>query len=158
MGDPPLAVAASCRPEHGMGGDSVTPTLFDSGVASYSSRMGKTTLTESDHLFTEAQAVLAGGVSASMRLHPYLGRPLYVDRGEGPYLYGIDGKRYIDFNMSNGAALLGHDHPGCRARSLLQRRQRGDPGRAAHRPPRHRPYEVPEVRRSLPWSQRTVAL
>jgi glutamate-1-semialdehyde 2,1-aminomutase len=61
--------------------------------------------------FADAQAVLAGGVSASMRLHPYLGRPLYVQRGEGPYLYGLDGARYIDFNMSNGAALLGHDHP-----------------------------------------------
>jgi glutamate-1-semialdehyde 2,1-aminomutase len=60
--------------------------------------------------FVEAQAVLAGGVSASMRLHPYLGYPLYVERGSGAYLYGLDGKRYIDFNMSNGAALLGHDH------------------------------------------------
>jgi glutamate-1-semialdehyde 2,1-aminomutase len=69
------------------------------------------TTTTVEELFTEAQAVLAGGVSASMRLHPYLGRPLYVQRGEGPYLFGLDGKRYIDFNMSNGAALLGHDHP-----------------------------------------------
>src|SRR3712207_2227439 len=39
---------------------------------------------EPEHLFAEAQTVLAGGVSASMRLHPYLGRPLYVARGEGP--------------------------------------------------------------------------
>jgi glutamate-1-semialdehyde 2,1-aminomutase len=69
------------------------------------------TIAQAEQLFTEAQAVLAGGVSASMRLHPYLGRPLYVARGEGPYLYGLDGERYIDFNMSNGAALLGHDHP-----------------------------------------------
>jgi glutamate-1-semialdehyde 2,1-aminomutase len=69
--------------------------------------------------FLEAQAVLAGGVSASMRLHPYLGRPLYVARGEGPYLYGLDGKRYIDFNMSNGAALLGHDHPAVK-RAVLE--------------------------------------
>jgi glutamate-1-semialdehyde 2,1-aminomutase len=73
--------------------------------------MSNTPVTQPDQLFEDAQAVLAGGVSASMRLHPYLGRPLYVDRGEGSYLYGIDGKRYIDFNMSNGAALLGHDHP-----------------------------------------------
>jgi glutamate-1-semialdehyde 2,1-aminomutase len=73
--------------------------------------MSEIALTQPDHLFEDAQAVLAGGVSASMRLHPYLGRPLYVDRGEGPYLYGIDGKRYLDFNMANGAALLGHDHP-----------------------------------------------
>lgn len=62
-------------------------------------------------LFGRAQAVLAGGVSASMRLNPYLGQPLYVERGEGPYLYGTDGTRYIDFNLSNGATLLGHDHP-----------------------------------------------
>lgn len=61
--------------------------------------------------FVEAQEVLAGGVSASMRLHPYLGRPLYTERGEGAYLFGLDGTRYIDYNMSNGAALLGHDHP-----------------------------------------------
>ncbi len=74
-------------------------------------RMSKTSVAAAVDLFTDAQDVLAGGVSASMRLHPYLGRPLYVDRGAGPYLYGLDGKRYIDFNMSNGAALLGHDHP-----------------------------------------------
>lgn len=73
--------------------------------------MSKTTIAEPERLYLDAQAVLAGGVSASMRLHPYLERPLFVDRGEGPYLYGTDGKRYIDFNMSNGAALLGHDHP-----------------------------------------------
>ena len=102
-----------------MGDGGVAPALFDSGVASYSSGMSDTTLTQPDHLFAEAQAVLAGGVSASMRLHPYLGRPLYVDRGEGPYLYGVDGKRYIDFNMSNGAALLGHDHPAVK-RAVLQ--------------------------------------
>jgi glutamate-1-semialdehyde 2,1-aminomutase len=62
-------------------------------------------------IFAGAKQVLASGVSASMRLHTYLERPLYVARGEGPYLYGVDGQRYIDFNMSNGAALLGHDHP-----------------------------------------------
>jgi len=64
-----------------------------------------------EQLFSDARGVMPGGVSASMRLHPYLDRPLYIERGEGAYLYGLDGKRYIDFNMSNGAALLGHDHP-----------------------------------------------
>jgi glutamate-1-semialdehyde 2,1-aminomutase len=73
--------------------------------------MMRTTTAQLENLFAEAQEVLAGGVSASMRLHPYLGKPLYVERGAGPYLYGLDGQRYIDFNMSNGAALLGHDHP-----------------------------------------------
>lgn len=71
-----------------------------------------------DRVFAEAQGVMPGGVSASMRLHPYLDRPLYIERGEGPYLYDLAGKRYIDFNMSNGAAILGHDHPRVKAAVL----------------------------------------
>ncbi|HET7092896.1 MAG TPA: aminotransferase class III-fold pyridoxal phosphate-dependent enzyme, partial [Thermomicrobiales bacterium] len=69
-------------------------------------------------LFARAQTVLAGGVSAAMRLNPYLDAPLYIDRGEGPYLYGVDGRRYLDFNLSNGASMLGHDHPAVK-RALL---------------------------------------
>jgi len=64
-----------------------------------------------DKLFEQAQHVLASGVSAGMRVNPYLGKPLYIERGEGAHLYDIDGRRLIDFNMSNGAALLGHDNP-----------------------------------------------
>ena len=41
--------------------------------------------------FAQAQAVLAGGVSASMRINPYLGRPLYTQRGSGAYLFDLDG-------------------------------------------------------------------
>jgi glutamate-1-semialdehyde 2,1-aminomutase len=73
------------------------------------------TPTTHDDLFRRAQDSLASGVSASMRLHPYLESPLYIDRGDGPYLYGLDGTRYLDLNMSNGSALLGHNHPGVRA-------------------------------------------
>ena len=62
-------------------------------------------------LASQAQSVLAGGVSASMRIHPYLGRPFYMSRGDGSRVYDLDGREYIDFNMSNGAAILGHHHP-----------------------------------------------
>ncbi len=65
-------------------------------------------------LFAEAKQVMPGGVSASMRLNPYLEKPLYIERGDGPYLYDPAGTRYIDFNTSNGAALLGHNHPAVR--------------------------------------------
>lgn len=65
-------------------------------------------------LFGQAADVLAGGVSASMRMNPYLGHPLYLSRAEGPFLFDVDGKRYIDFNLSNGAAMLGHNHPAVR--------------------------------------------
>lgn len=65
-------------------------------------------------LFDSARGVLAGGVSAAARIHPYLERPFYQARGAGAYIEDLAGKRYIDFNMSNGAALLGHDHPAVR--------------------------------------------
>lgn len=65
-------------------------------------------------LYAEAQTVLASGVSAAQRLHPYLGRPFYHVRGNGPYIEDLEGTQYIDFNMSNGAALLGHNHPAVR--------------------------------------------
>ena len=66
-------------------------------------------------IFDSARGVLAGGVSAAARLHPYLGRPFYQARGAGPYIEDLDGRRFIDFNMSNGAAMLGHDDPAVRA-------------------------------------------
>jgi glutamate-1-semialdehyde 2,1-aminomutase len=66
---------------------------------------------QAKQLYENARGVLAGGVSASMRMHPYLGRPFYLSRGEGPYVFDPAGQRYIDFNGSNGASLLGHHHP-----------------------------------------------
>jgi glutamate-1-semialdehyde 2,1-aminomutase len=73
--------------------------------------MTATSTVAADQLFEQAQTVLAAGVSAGMRVNPYLGKPLFIERGEGAYLYDVDSRRLIDFNMSNGAALLGHDHP-----------------------------------------------
>lgn len=64
-----------------------------------------------DRLFEQARTVLAAGVSAGMRVNPYLGKPLFIEHGEGAYLFDVDGRRLIDFNMSNGASLLGHNHP-----------------------------------------------
>jgi glutamate-1-semialdehyde 2,1-aminomutase len=61
--------------------------------------------------YTRAKKVLAGGVSASMRVHPYLERPVYVTRGEGAYVWDEDGNQLIDFNNSNGATMLGHGYP-----------------------------------------------
>jgi glutamate-1-semialdehyde 2,1-aminomutase len=64
--------------------------------------------------FTRAQDVLAGGVSASMRYHPYLERPVYVTHGDGSYVWDDSGNRLLDFNNSNGATMLGHNHPDVR--------------------------------------------
>ncbi|HEY3083415.1 MAG TPA: aspartate aminotransferase family protein [Chloroflexota bacterium] len=62
-------------------------------------------------LYERAQRVLPGGVTAAARVNSALGRPFYVSRAEGPYLYDLDGKRFAETSMSNGASLLGHGHP-----------------------------------------------
>lgn len=70
-------------------------------------------------LFAEAQHYLVGGVCSSARMHPALGRPFYVSRGDGSKLYDLEGREYIDLCTSYGAALLGHNHPAVNA-ALLQ--------------------------------------
>jgi len=62
-------------------------------------------------MMEEAQQYMPGGVSASGRFNPSIGHALYVKGGEGARLFGVDGKDYIDFNLSHGATFLGHGHP-----------------------------------------------
>jgi glutamate-1-semialdehyde 2,1-aminomutase len=62
-------------------------------------------------LYERARKVLPGGVTASARLNPVLRHPLFMQRGQGPYVYDVDGNRYIDYCLSHGASLLGHGHP-----------------------------------------------
>jgi glutamate-1-semialdehyde 2,1-aminomutase len=66
-------------------------------------------------LYQAAQRVLPGGVSSSVRLNRALGRPFYIARGDGAYLYDLEGRQYVDFLTGHGAALLGHNHPRIRA-------------------------------------------
>lgn len=55
---------------------------------------------------------LVDGISSSARVLPLLdGEPLSVVRSAGPYLYGADGRRYVDTALSYGATMLGHAHP-----------------------------------------------
>jgi len=65
--------------------------------------------------WSTAQQYLMGGVSSSFRINPYTGMPLYVRRADGPYLYGLDGRKYTDFFMGHGACTLGHNRPEIRA-------------------------------------------
>jgi len=37
--------------------------------------------------------------------------PIWVDRGEGPYVWDVDGNRYIDFHAGYGANIVGHANP-----------------------------------------------
>lgn len=66
-------------------------------------------------LYETAQQVLPGGVTASFRVNRAIGRPFYVARGDGPYVYDLDGKQFVDMCTSHGASLLGHNHPKLKA-------------------------------------------
>jgi glutamate-1-semialdehyde 2,1-aminomutase len=64
-----------------------------------------------NELFAAAKEVLPGGVSAAARIHASIGRPFFASRGMGSRVWDLDGREYIDLNMSFGAALLGHGNP-----------------------------------------------
>ena len=49
----------------------------------------------SQALYDVAQKYLPGGVSASARLSPALGRPFFASRGDGAYVFDLDGRQYI---------------------------------------------------------------
>ena len=69
-------------------------------------------ITKSIALFQEAQNLLPGGVDSPVRAFRAVGgQPLFIDCGEGPYLFDVDGNRYIDYVLSWGPLITGHAHP-----------------------------------------------
>ena len=63
-------------------------------------------------LLRQAQAVIPGGVNSPVRAFRAVGgTPLFIERGEGPYLVDADGQRYIDYVLSWGPLILGHAYP-----------------------------------------------
>lgn len=62
--------------------------------------------------FTRAKRLIPGGVNSPARAFGGVGgEPIFFERGEGAYLYDIDGHRYIDYIGSWGPMILGHCHP-----------------------------------------------
>ena len=57
--------------------------------------------TKSKELFERAQQSIPGGVNSPVRAFRSVGgTPLFIKRAEGPYLYDVDGNRYIDYIAS----------------------------------------------------------
>jgi glutamate-1-semialdehyde 2,1-aminomutase len=66
----------------------------------------------SKSLFEAALAVMPGGVNSPVRAFNNLrDNPIYFTKGNGPYLFDVDGKRYVDYVGSWGPAIAGHSHP-----------------------------------------------
>jgi LysW-gamma-L-lysine/LysW-L-ornithine aminotransferase len=51
------------------------------------------------------------GVDKALQIPLYAKRDIVLVRGEGPYLFDNDGRRYLDAMSNYGVAVLGHAHP-----------------------------------------------
>ena len=69
-------------------------------------------MNRSSALFKEAQDYMPGGVNSPVRAFNGVGgTPIFFERGEGAYLYDVDGNSYIDYVGSWGPMILGHANP-----------------------------------------------
>jgi len=63
-------------------------------------------------LFARACDVIPGGVNSPVRAFRAVGgKPLFIERSSGAYLFDVDGNRFIDYVGSWGPLILGHAHP-----------------------------------------------
>eukprot|EP01012_Entosiphon_sulcatum_P053781 TRINITY_DN7406_c0_g1_i2.p1 TRINITY_DN7406_c0_g1~~TRINITY_DN7406_c0_g1_i2.p1 ORF type:complete len:332 (-),score=53.96 TRINITY_DN7406_c0_g1_i2:1103-2065(-) len=60
-------------------------------------------------LFREAQVPLPGGDTRSATF--FLPHPLFMDHGEGPRVFDVDGNNYIDLLNNYSAQIHGNSHP-----------------------------------------------
>jgi glutamate-1-semialdehyde 2,1-aminomutase len=66
---------------------------------------------KSQQFYEQACKILPGGVDSPVRAFKAVGgNPLFIDHGEGAYLFDVDGNRYIDYVLSWGPLILGHAH------------------------------------------------
>src|SRR5258708_4212235 len=66
----------------------------------------------SERAFARATSLIPGGVYSPARAFGAVGgQPLFIKRGEGPWLYDLDDNRYLDFIGSWGPLILGHAAP-----------------------------------------------
>jgi glutamate-1-semialdehyde 2,1-aminomutase len=63
--------------------------------------------------YERALRVIPGGVSSPARSFKGVGGgvPIFMVRGQGAYLWDVDGNRYIDYLAAYGPGILGHAHP-----------------------------------------------
>ncbi len=69
-------------------------------------------MNNSETLFSAASQVIPGGVNSPVRAFQSVGgNPIYIEKGEGAYIYDADDKKYLDFCSSWGPLIFGHTHP-----------------------------------------------
>jgi len=69
-------------------------------------------VSRNEELFERARRLIPGGVGSPVRAYGAVGgTPRFIERGEGAYVWDVDGTRYLDLVQSWGALLFGHAHP-----------------------------------------------
>jgi glutamate-1-semialdehyde 2,1-aminomutase len=69
-------------------------------------------MNSSTHLINRARVHIPGGVNSPVRAFNGVGGdPVFFERAEGPCLYDVDGRSYIDYVGSWGPMITGHAHP-----------------------------------------------
>lgn len=59
--------------------------------------------------YERAKKSLAAGVSSQFRVSkPH---PMFYERAEGPWMWDVDGNRYLDYTLAQGPMILGHSNP-----------------------------------------------
>ncbi len=82
-------------------------------------------MSKSSELFAAAGQVIPGGVNSPVRAFKAVGgTPFFVERSDGAYIYDADGKGYIDYVLSWGPMIMGHNHPAVR-NAVTEAAQRG---------------------------------
>jgi glutamate-1-semialdehyde 2,1-aminomutase len=63
-------------------------------------------------LYERARARIPGGVNSPVRAFGSVGgTPRFMARGQGPWVWDVDGNRYVDMVLSWGPLIAGHAHP-----------------------------------------------
>lgn len=62
-------------------------------------------------LYAKSKTYFPGGVNSPVRAFKSVyGTPLFIEKGDGPYIWDADGNKFIDFCGSWGPLILGHNH------------------------------------------------
>jgi glutamate-1-semialdehyde 2,1-aminomutase len=78
-------------------------------------------MNSSEQLFDRARKTIPGGVNSPVRAFKAVGgTPIFIDRANGAYIYDTQDKRYIDYVLSWGPMIMGHNHPGVREAVIKQ--------------------------------------
>lgn len=78
-------------------------------------------MSRSSELFERANRHIPGGVNSPVRAFKAVGgTPIFIDRANGAYIVDCDDKQYIDYVLSWGPMIMGHNHPEVREAVVRQ--------------------------------------